>query len=69
MRIVETTSQTNNSTRWVLQCPRGEVLVDEDRAGRLEVTHGLRARGVTARDRREALALVRRTIDDEANGW
>ena len=58
--------QVDGDTRYLVRTPRGHLGVDVSRGGRVSLTRCTDARGTTARDVREARALVEQSLADGA---
>jgi hypothetical protein len=57
--------QGDGATRYLYECPRGTIAIDQDDDGEVELTRCLGGSALTRRDEREALALHRDRVDDD----
>ena len=67
MRQGEVIPQSEHGTRYLYECPRGTIAIDEHRDGTREIVRCLGGAALTRRDEREALAMHREwfEIDEE----
>jgi hypothetical protein len=65
MKRGEIIPQVDDCVRYLYECPRGTVAIDEYRDGTREIVRCLGGSDITRRDIREALALHNEDIEEE----